>query len=88
MSADDVTEAAVPAPLMPEMTHEKAMKALEALRREYNTTVAALSVVTERLLAATGAYSVTITDDALVACPDLDAHRNTARRAVILRTTR
>lgn len=88
MPSNDTSDTPVPAPFVRDMTLEQALEALEALRREYNTTVLVVSVLTERLLDATGAVMLTITDQALYDAPDLNAVRNVPRRAVLLRVSR
>lgn len=58
------------------------------MRREYQTTLSVLAVVTERLLAATKADHLEIDDAATLMCPDLEAYRDPARRVLILKVSR
>lgn len=88
----DASETAVaaqtPAPLLESLSKDELEALYHSLRTEYNTTVLVVAVLTERLLEATGAIYVQITDEALHQAPDLDAKRNQARRAVLLQTAR
>lgn len=59
-----------------------------ALRREYQTTLSVLAVVTERLLAVTKADHLEIDDAAILMCADLEAFRDPHRYSLILRVSR
>lgn len=61
---------------------------LKAVEREYIVTVRVLAVVVERLLVLTHGKSVSITDEALTACPDLEAYRDDPARAVVISVSR
>jgi hypothetical protein len=61
---------------------------LRAIEREYRTTVNVLAVVVERLLAATHATRIEITDAAYKDSPDLHAWREETTRLVVLTTAR
>jgi hypothetical protein len=77
-----------PAPALSDMPREELERVYESLRREYNTTIRVLTVLVERVLSLTSAEFVFIDDSATVACADLQAWRDDARRQVILSVTR
>lgn len=85
MGANDQPD--TPAPLLRE-PEGGAEDEVVRLRGELATTARVVAVLTERLLDATGGTAITITDEALKHAPDLDARRNPARFAVLLRTSR
>lgn len=61
---------------------------LRAVEREYRVTVNVLAVLAERLLAATHARRIEITDAAYADSPDLTAWRDEPNYMVVLTTTR
>lgn len=61
---------------------------LRALEREYRVTVNVLAVLAERLMAATHASRIEITDEAYADSPDLNAWRDESRYMVVLTTSR
>lgn len=74
--------------LLGDMTREQLEQAYESVRTEYNVTIRVLSVVTERLLVASGAAGLTITDQALVDSPDLQAHRDEMIKQIYITVSR
>lgn len=86
MASDD--RSGTPAPLLRDVGPDAIEQQLTQLRGEHATTVAVVAILTERLLDATGGQMITITDEALHRAPDLNASRNDARKAVLLRVSR
>lgn len=61
---------------------------LRGVEREYRVTVNVLAVIAERLMAATHASRIEITDLAYADSPDLSAWRDEPNNMVVLTTSR
>lgn len=61
---------------------------LRGIEREYRVTVNVLAVIAERLMAATHAVRIEITDQAYANSPDLNAWRDHGVHMVVLTTSR
>lgn len=77
-----------PSPVLGEMSRAQLERAFLDTRAEYAVTKKVVAVLAERLLKETGAIALSITDEALMRCADLDARRNEARKAVIIKVSR
>lgn len=87
-TAADPSAPRVPSFTVGELSREQLEVAYGDIRAEYNTTSRVVAVLTERLLAITGGEAVYISDDVLMGCADLHAHRDDQHKLVAIAVTR